>query len=229
MLRFERGVTRRIEVDWYHRVEPELTLPRPRGYVLLPGWPEVAGLLEAHGLTLEPVPEAEERRPELDVETIRVADPVLATAPYQGAVMVESFSVKRRIEHRPLPPGCLWIPADQPLIELAVQLLEPEAPDSVLRWGMLSSVFERREYVDMETLEAFARERLAEEGSSLAADWEAALADASLASDPAARYLWWYRHSPYWDELVGLLPVLRLLDAPPWATAGPDDTERDGG
>ena len=62
--------------------------------------------------------------------------------------------------------------------------------------------------------------------------WEAALAaDPELAGDGRARWLWWYRQTPYWDESVGLLPVLRVrvppadaaLAAGPWqpVAAGP--------
>jgi hypothetical protein len=45
----------------------------------------------------------------------------------------------------------------------------------------------------------------------VAAEWEAALAsDPALAGDGTARYLWWYRRTPHWDETVGLMPVYRL-------------------
>jgi len=33
-----------------------------------------------------------------------------------------------------------------------------------------------------------------------------------------ARYLWWFRHTPYWDETVGLMPCFRLLSGPSFKT-----------
>ena len=36
--------------------------------------------------------------------------------------------------------------------------------------------------------------------------------------DPQARYLWWFQHTPYWDETVGLMPCFRLLAAPSFKT-----------
>ena len=57
---------------------------------------------------------------------------------------VTGFSVSRQVERRRIPKGSLWVPADQPDFEIAVQLLEPEAPDSLLRWGELLTVFERK-------------------------------------------------------------------------------------
>ena len=205
LLFFRHGDRRPLEVPWIHRMAPETTVPRPRGYLVLPGWPVIADRLRRHGLVVQ-----ELARPvEVDVETIRVADPVLADASYQGRVMVTSFDVERTTEHRSVPAGSLWVPADQPLFEIAIQSFEPEAPDSLLRWGLLHSVFERKEYIDLRTLEPLAREMLAD--PAVAAAWKAALSDAAFAGDTRARWLWWYRRTPYWDEQVGLLPALRVM------------------
>ncbi len=38
-----------------------------------------------------------------------------------------------------------------------------------------------------------------------------ALEDEAFAGDRGARYLWWYKRTPYWDDTVGLMPVMRLM------------------
>jgi hypothetical protein len=73
----------------------------------------------------------------------------------------------------------------------------------------VSSLFERKIYIGPEVLEAQARELLADD--AVRAEWERALEDPSFAADGRARYLWWYRRTPFWDETVGLLPVLRVM------------------
>jgi len=205
LLFFRRGEPRPLDVPWIHRMVAETTVPRPRGYLVLPGWPGVSDRLRRHGLVVRELAGPAE----VDVETIRVAEPVLADASYQGRVMVTSFEVERMTERREVPAGSLWVPADQPLFEIAVQSLEPEAPDSLLRWGMLHSVFERKEYIDLRTLEPLARERLADPVTAEA--WREALSDPAFANDSRARWLWWYRRTPHWDEQVGLLPALRVM------------------
>jgi hypothetical protein len=127
--------------------------------------------------------------------------------------------VARQLEEREVPAGSLWVPADQPDFEVAVQLLEPEAPDSMLSWGLLSTVFERKEYIGSRTLEELVVDMLRDPGTADA--WQRALADPEFAADPRQRHLWWYRRTPYWDETVGLLPYLRVMTAPdftsePW-------------
>jgi len=124
---------------------------------------------------------------ELEVETIRLSDPKLATFPYQGVVMVEDFEVSREREKRSIPAGSLWIPADQPSFEVAVQLFEPEAPDSIVRWGVVSSLFERKIYIGRDLLEQLANEMLTDE--EVQCEWESALEDPEFARDPGARAL----------------------------------------
>jgi len=164
ILDYDRGNVREIEVDWHHRSVPGVTVPRPRGYLVLPGWPQIEERLAGHGL---------------------------------------------RFETLSVPAGALWVPADQPDFEVAVQLFEPEAPDSLFAWGLLSTALERKEYIDSGVLEDLVREMLASD-PALAAEWAAALEDPAFAADRQARWLWWFRRMPYWDGTVGRLPVLRV-------------------
>jgi hypothetical protein len=206
---YERGRLLESDLPWYHTPRVTLSVPRPRGYLVLPGWPRIEQCLRAHGLRLEPLP----ADLEAEVETQRLTEPRFASRPYQGTTLVTSVTVTRALETRRLPAGSLWVPADQPDFEVAVQLLEADAPDSLLAWGFLSSVFERKEWIDGQELEALAREGLKD--PKRAAAWEAALRDPAFAGDPEARSVWWARQTPYWDETIGLVPVYRVLGSLP--------------
>ena len=191
-------------MPWFHRLVAAQVLPRPRGYLVLPGWPEIERRLADHALRFERLPQ----ELELTVETARLSQPKPSTASYQGLTPLGA-SVARASERRTLPAGTLWVPADQPDFAVAVQLLEPEAPDSVLSWGLVSSLFEGKEYIDSGALELFARRALAD--PEVAAQWGRALADSAFAADRMARYRWWFARTPYWDEQIGLYPVFRLI------------------
>ena len=91
-----------------------------------------------------------------------------------------------------------------------------EGVDSLLSWGLLSSIFEGKEYIDPRVLEGLAAAKLKD--PAIAAEWAKALQDPKLAADSNARYQWWFRHTPYWDERVGLLPYFRVMTAPKLAT-----------
>jgi hypothetical protein len=207
-VKFLDGITHEVELEWRHLPVAEQTVARPRGYLVLAGWPQIEDLVSGHGLRASRLTAAVE----LDVETIRLSAPGFASSSYQGVVMVEDFKVSRQHESRSIPAGSLWIPADQPSFEIAVQLFEPEAPDSIVRWGTVSSVFERKIYIGLDLLEELVEEMLKDD--AVRNEWEKALEDSEFASNPRARYIWWYRRTAYWDETVGLLPVMRVM-APP--------------
>jgi hypothetical protein len=61
----------------------------------------------------------------------------------------------------------------------------------------------------LERLEQLAQEMLDDE--NIRREWREALQDPEFASNPHDRYLWWYRRTPYWDETIGLLPVMRVM------------------
>ncbi|HEV8579711.1 MAG TPA: M14 family metallopeptidase [Thermoanaerobaculia bacterium] len=214
LLFYRRGEVREIEVPWFHKPKIVKSAPRPRGYLVLPGWPQIEERLRGHGLRVERLMQPAE----IEVETMRVSQPKPSPSSYQGLTRLSAV-VARATERRSVPAGALWVPADQPDFEVAVQLLEPEAPDSLLSWGLLSTVFEGKEYIDPRVLEGLVAEMLKD--PKIAAEWQAALQDEKLAADSNARYLWWYRRTPYWDETIGLLPYFRVMRAPelamrPW-------------
>ncbi len=204
VLRFARGEIRSVEVPWVHRAAVDLARPRPRGYLVLPGWPEIERRIVDHGLRFERL----ERAVEADVETARLSDPKPEGTSYQGLTRLTA-TTSYASEHRLLPAGTLFVPAAQTDFEVAVQLLEPEAPDSVLAWGLVSSIFEGKEYIGEAKLDELARRLLAD--PAVAAAWEKALSDPAFAADRRARYTWWYRRTPYWDEQTGLYPIFRLM------------------
>ncbi len=204
-IQYHPPTVREVELEWRHRPVPELTLPRPRGYIVPAGWPQIEEIVEGHGLQLVKI----EDRVELEVETTRLSNPKFGSFPYQGVAMVQDFEVSRQLERRMIPQGSLWIPANQPDFEVAVQLFEPEAPDSLVRWGAISSLFERKIYIGTDILEGLAREMLADD--DIRREWETALEDTEFAENRGARYMWWYQRTPYWDETVGLLPVYRVM------------------
>ena len=160
-IHYRRGVVRELEVPWFHRLvaatEPAAAarLSRPAGMAgdrAPPRRPRPALRASAAGAR------ARRWRPR------GLAQPKPAAASYQGLTPL-SAQVVRASERRLVPAGALWVPADQPDFAVAVQLLEPEAPDSVLSWGLVSGLFEGKEYIDGGALDRFARAALADRKS----------------------------------------------------------------
>jgi hypothetical protein len=110
------------------------------------------------------------------------------------------------------PAGSVVVALNQRLSKVAMHWLEPEAPDSAMRWGFFDSIFEQKEYGEGYVMEKLARTMM-EKDPSLKAEFEKRVQnDSRFAASPEARLEFFYERSPWFlENRVGLYPVGRLL------------------
>jgi hypothetical protein len=95
-----------------------------------------------------------------------------------------------------------------------MHVLEPEAPDSALRWGFFHPIFEQKEYFSDYVFAPYAEAMLAAD-AGLRTEFEEAIAkDSALKSNARARLTWLYRRSPYQEPDKDIYPILRLNAKP---------------
>jgi hypothetical protein len=192
-------------VPLHDQLVPKVTIHAPRaGYVVDGGFaPLVAGVLDRHGLRYTRLA----GQPRVAVEVYR-ATKVSYQRPFEGhtPVIVDGAWTA---ETRTLERGAIFVPIDQPSARLVLHLLEPELPDSLVQWGLLDAVFERKEYMESYVAEQVARDLLAADPALRGAFDAALAADPSLAGSPGRRLDWFYQRSPAWDERVNLVPIYR--------------------
>lgn len=195
-----------MTVPMYKEFKVKTAVTPPLYYIVPAQWQEVIEVLRAHGLTLlttkEPVT--------IDIESYRFGAVKWAAGPFEGRLM-PSFKAEVIHERRTFPVGSVSVPLAQESAKVVMNLLEPEAPDSLVHWGFFNATFEQKEYAENYVLEKLAREMLAS-NPGLRADHEKKLAgDAKFASNPRARLEFFYRRSPYWDKQMNLYPVGRII------------------
>ncbi len=196
-----------MDVLFWQALVATRSVALPAAYIVPAGWPQVIAKLEEHGLdfqrTTHPI--------KLKVERYRLTDPRWADAPFEGRLMLRSFSAKTETVEVEYPVGSAIVGLDQRAANVAVHLIEPEGPDSLLQWGFLNAIFEEKEYGDARVLEKLAREMLARD-PALKTEFDARLSsDAAFAADPEARLEFFYRRSPWYaQQNVGVYPVARL-------------------
>ena len=90
-------------------------------------------------------------------------------------------------------------------------MLEPQAPDSLLQWGLFNNAFERKEY-----MEAYVAGDVAADagGRSGTPGGVRAAAARAVRRRSSARLEFFYRRHPSWDEQLDLYPVMRVDRAP---------------
>lgn len=196
---------------------PKVAPPAPHGYIVPREWPEIIELLALHGVEMIPL----EQPAEGEFGTLEFSDVRFAAAPFEGRFRVLSFAAAARTVRRAVAAGSVYVPVAQRAGKVAMHLLEPDAPDSAVRWGFFLPVFEQKEYFSEFVFEPFARKML-EMNAQLRAEFEEKLkADSAFASSPRARLQWLYQRSPYAEPDRDVYPVLRCPQAPEWLRRRP--------
>jgi murein tripeptide amidase MpaA len=196
-----------ITVPMYNTFRVRTAIVPPLAYIVPPQWQEAIAVLKAHGLSF-----AETRAAAtIEVESYRFVEVNWPSGPFEGRFMPR---VKSEVTHevRTFPAGSVIVPLAQTLAKVAINLLEPQAPDSLVAWGFFNAIFEQKEYGEHYVLESLAREMM-EKDPKLAAEFQERLAsDAEFAASPAARLEFFYKRSPYWDQQMNLYPVGRITE-----------------
>ena len=205
-IRYDPGKPKTFSVPFYREVKVAQAVKPAAAYVIPQQWSALIERLRVHGVRLQRI--GQDRR--VNAEVSLLSKPQFATASFEGRVAVTAFEHRRETREMPLRSGDWLVPMDQPLANVALHVLEPDAPDSALRWGDFNIVFEQREYADGRVAEQLARDLMAAD-PKLKAEFEAKLAaEPEFAKNPYARLNWFYLRSNWREPDLGLYPVLRL-------------------
>lgn len=185
--------------------EPGIQVNRPRAYLIPPQWQQVIDRLRLHGIQMTQQTDDSVE----EVESYRLLQPRFADRDYEGRQRV-SATLSRHYGRRSVPAGSWRIDTSQPLGDLAMLLLEPQSPDSLLQWGLFNPIFTRTEYIEDYAVEPLAQKMLETE-PGLKTQFEQKLAqDPEFKRNPKARLRWFYEKSSYFDSRFGHYPVLRI-------------------
>jgi len=192
--------------------QPTVMVEPPAAYVIPQVWSDIVERIALHGIVMEQIKEPLTTRAEIyRLPAAGIAQPsVWAPNPFEGHIRIDPGEpVKKEIETT-FPAGSYLISTDQPLGELLVLMLEPQAPDSFLQWGFFLEIFTRTEYAEAYVLEPLAQKML-DNDVDLKARFEQKLAsDGAFAGSPYQRLMWFYEQTPFYDEQYLLYPVARI-------------------
>jgi hypothetical protein len=193
-------------------VLPSLSVPAPRAGYLVP--PAFAALVEPklvlHGIAFRRI---ERAQPGTKVQEWRATKASFVANSVEGhqRLTAEGTWAKRTQE---IAAGTLFVPIAQPKARLAMGLLEPLAPDSLLGWGEFNNAFEQKEYMEAYVAEEVARAMLARDPALKVAFERRLKEDPEFAKSPAARLDFFYRRHSAYDARLNLYPVLRTDSMP---------------
>jgi hypothetical protein len=196
---------RTLRIPYFKSQRVTATAVVPAAYIIPAAWTVVIDRLVAHGVRFARL----DRAVTMDVATYRFSNVTWDTKPFEGH-MSAKYDLTPASERMTFPPGSVVVDTAQPLGRVIVNLLEPAAPDALVRWGYMDSCFEQKEYFENYALEGVIRKMLAD-SPQLAAEFKAAKADTSL-NHPDNIRRWFYERSPWYERTVGLYPIGRIVD-----------------
>ncbi len=195
-------------VPYYNDVQVAKEVCPPVGYVVPAAWTVVIERLRAHGLAFTTL-----TKPlTCDVETYKFESAEWQPKPFENHHLIKEakFTPVRRTET--FPAGSAVVYLDQPGARVAAHLLEPDAPDSLLKWGYLDAIFEQKEYSEERVMEAMARAMMTRD-PKLADEFEKKIeSEPAFAGSTRLRLEWFYKRTPYFDDRLDIYPVARLLE-----------------
>ncbi|MBO9663627.1 M14 family metallopeptidase [Dokdonella sp.] len=206
-VRYDPRTPKTYTIPFFRDLVATETVRLPAAYLVPASWPQIADKLRQHGIRFERV----EQPLHLRIERYRLDAPRWDEKPFESRHWLRDFASSTETADADFAAGAILIPLDQPAANVAVNLLEPRAADSLLHWGFFDTIFEQKEYADARVAERLAREMLAKD-PALKSEFEAKLAaDAAFAKSPAARLAFFYERSPWYAmQKIGAYPVVRL-------------------
>jgi len=212
-----------IDTVIHDQIDTTVEAQMPLGYLVPAAWNKVADLLALHGFEMERTAKPFYQ----EFETYRFSNVTFAAAEDEGHVAVnfEPRLVKEKIL---IPAGSYWIPMKQRRARLILSMLEPQAPDSLARWGLMDVVFggggrggRGGNAVGEYLSEPIARRMMADFPELRKQFEEKLKADPKFAADADARLQWWYQQSKYEPADNGRYPIVRVWETPAGMTTAP--------
>jgi hypothetical protein len=206
-IQYDPSQPKTYTIDNWNGLLPDLSITPPAAYVVPAQWTAIIDKLDAHGIHYQRI----DHPLTIHAEGYQLDHPQWASKPFEGHLMLRDFDLHMLPREVTLSPGSVIVPLDQRAANVAINLLEPQAPDSLLHWGYLDTIFEAKEYAEPRVLEKLAREMLAKD-PALKAEFEHKLHDdPAFAADPGARLEFFFERSPWYTaQHVGAYPVLRI-------------------
>ena len=140
------------------------------------------------------------------LQTFEVSEYTFAPKSYEGRQTLSLKGAWKSTQVN-IPVNTLFVPIAVAQAPLIMNLLEPQAPDSLAAWGYLNAYMEQKEGIEGYVIEPFAQEKLAIQRS---AAFESFKKDASNANNPDKLIQFFHKMHPSWDENYRRLPIYRL-------------------
>jgi murein tripeptide amidase MpaA len=191
-------------IPYFSEVEAKVTAEVPKSFIIPRAYRDLfEERLKLHGIRYQVLKEPWHAT----AEVFRTRVISNGKGPNESHQRIEYEGAWETVEAAELA-GSLKVDLDQPQAKLAMLLLEPRSADSLLAWGYMNQIFERKEY-----MEAYVAEEVAEtmlKVPTIKAEFDEKLKDPDFAKDPEKRLDFFAQRHQSFDKKYLMYPVLRV-------------------
>lgn len=205
VLRYDLNEPEIWKVPFYENLIPALTVNAPEKGYYVPAYVAsmVSETLKVHEIKFRKLKKDEI----VKGQVYRAHKTEFSPSPFEGRQTLKVTGSWNEEEVK-IGTGSLFVPIHQQNARMLLQLLEPEAKDSLLFWGQFNAYFERKEYMEAYVAEDVAIEMLKD--PKIEKEFaDLCKADEAFAKDPDRRHEFFYRKHSSWDHNFNRYPVIK--------------------
>ncbi len=196
-----------IEIPIFNKANSLRKINVPIAYLIPRQFENIIEVLKSHQIKFERI----KKNTKLKMEKYKFESVKFAPNPYEGRQQVSinctPFTALENVE-----AGTVIVYTNQRQLRVIVNLLEPEAPDSFVRWGFFNAFFERKEYAEAYVMEPFAKQMIKDDSQLKFEFLKKVDEDESFRNNPGERLDFFYKHSPFYDKGENIYPITRVLN-----------------
>ncbi|MFA3783182.1 M14 family metallopeptidase [Melioribacteraceae bacterium 4301-Me] len=195
-----------FNIPFYYDLNVKDSVYVPKAYLIPKEWNEIVDKLKLHGVIIDTVRTSEQAV----VEKYKFYDVKFSNSSFEGHqrpiykynVIIDTLRLKK---------GDYIIRTDQRTLQIIVNLLEPLSQDSFIAWGFFNTIFERKEYFEVYSMNKIAEEMISENPKLKEEFLRKLQEDENFRNNSYMRLMYFYEKSPYSDKYLNQYPVLRII------------------
>lgn len=206
-LKYDRNQPYSMQVPYYNRFKPTVTVTRPDYYVIPQAWWRIIDAMKRNGVNMQLL----EKDTVMNVEAYYIDDYSSRKRPWEGHYFHDKVEVEKKIKTLHFRSGDMLIPVNQVTNRYIIETLEPEATDSFFRWNFFDTVLQMKEGFSSYVFEDEAIEIL-NNNQNLKDKLAARKAeDKAFRESAYAQLRFVYMNSEHWEPGFMRYPIYRVV------------------
>ncbi|HEX9250762.1 MAG TPA: M14 family metallopeptidase, partial [Ignavibacteriaceae bacterium] len=196
-----------IEIPIFNKANSEKKISVPAAYLIPQQFSNIIDVLKTHHINFNILKSTKN----VKVEKYRFENVQFAPRPYEGR-QLPTFKCYAFTETVAVEAGTLIVYTNQRQLRVIVNLLEPEAPDSFVKWGFFNAFFERKEYAEAYVMEPYAKQMIKSDPDLRSEFYKKLNEDEPFRNNEGERLDFFYKCSPFYDKGENVYPIMRLIN-----------------